>query len=264
MSYKTPITYYGGKQLMLKHILPLIPSHSLYCEPFVGGAAVYFAKEPAPVEIINDKNGELVNFYKVLKSNFDELFKLIDESLHSREQHLFANIVYSYPQFFNNIRRAWAVWFIANQSFASKLDGSWAYARKTNKCATKVQNNKKRFSDLLSQRFESTQIEHRDALKVIASSDCEEAFIYLDPPYVGSNQGHYAGYTDADFKALLEACSKMKGKFLLSSYPNAMLQKYVDANGWTQIKFDKALCVSSTTKKKRKTEVLTLNYTLPD
>ena len=53
---KTPISYYGGKQSLLKHILPLIPEHRIYVEPFFGGGAVFFAKEPAKVEVINDHN----------------------------------------------------------------------------------------------------------------------------------------------------------------------------------------------------------------
>ena len=62
---KTPISYYGGKQTLLKHILPLIPEHALYTEAFCGGCAVLFAKEPAKCEVINDINTELVNFNQV-------------------------------------------------------------------------------------------------------------------------------------------------------------------------------------------------------
>ena len=82
---KTPITYYGGKQTMLKYILPLIPEHIIYTEPFCGGCAVFFAKEPSKYEVINDINSELVNFYRVMKSNFDELQLKVDATLHSRE-----------------------------------------------------------------------------------------------------------------------------------------------------------------------------------
>ena len=56
---KTPISYYGGKQSLAATILGLIPPHRLYCEPFVGGAAVFFAKEKSKVEVINDTNGEI-------------------------------------------------------------------------------------------------------------------------------------------------------------------------------------------------------------
>ncbi len=67
---KTPISYYGGKQSMLKEILPIIPKHKIYVEPFFGGGAVFWAKEPAVTEVINDTNMRVVNFYEVLKHDF--------------------------------------------------------------------------------------------------------------------------------------------------------------------------------------------------
>lgn len=67
---KTPISYYGGKQRMLKHILPLIPNHELYTESFCGGCAVLFAKEAVKCEVINDTNHSLVNFYLVAKRHY--------------------------------------------------------------------------------------------------------------------------------------------------------------------------------------------------
>ena len=59
---KPPLTYYGGKQKLARQIVSMIPEHRLYCEPFFGGGAVFFAKPPASVEVINDTNGELINF----------------------------------------------------------------------------------------------------------------------------------------------------------------------------------------------------------
>jgi DNA adenine methylase len=72
---KTLLSYYGGKQQLAPAILGLIPEHRIYCEPFLGGAAVFFAKEPSKVEIINDCNGEIVNFYEVLKRDYSALEK---------------------------------------------------------------------------------------------------------------------------------------------------------------------------------------------
>lgn len=70
---RTPISYYGGKQTMLKHILPLIPSHKIYTEAFCGGAAVLFAKRPSEAEIINDINMELTNFYWCMQVYYSDL-----------------------------------------------------------------------------------------------------------------------------------------------------------------------------------------------
>jgi DNA adenine methylase len=63
---KTPLAYYGGKQQLAGTILALIPKHRIYVKPFIGGAAVFFAKAPSRVEVTNDTNGELINFYEVL------------------------------------------------------------------------------------------------------------------------------------------------------------------------------------------------------
>ncbi|MGL4985758.1 MAG: DNA adenine methylase, partial [Treponemataceae bacterium] len=90
-------------------ILSLIPEHKTYVEPFVGGGAIFFAKQPSPCEVINDTNCELINFYEVLKTDFDALSKLVELSLHSRKQHDEAEVVFKNPQMFDRVKRAWAV-----------------------------------------------------------------------------------------------------------------------------------------------------------
>ncbi|MGL4982647.1 MAG: DNA adenine methylase [Treponemataceae bacterium] len=85
LGIETPISYYGGKQQLARKILSLIPEHKTYVESFVGGGAIFFAKQPSPCEVINDTNCELINFYEVLKTDFDALSKLVELSLHSRK-----------------------------------------------------------------------------------------------------------------------------------------------------------------------------------
>src|SRR4051812_42094499 len=109
---KPPLTYFGGKQNMLRHILPLIPKHTHYCEPFAGGAAVLFGKEPSKVETINDTNGDLINFYRVVKNDYRKLEKEIRKTLHAREYHQTAKIILGYPRLFDTIKRAWAIWVL--------------------------------------------------------------------------------------------------------------------------------------------------------
>jgi DNA adenine methylase len=107
----------------------MIPKHRIYREPFHGGAAIFFAKEPSKVEIINDCNGEIVNFYEVVKRDFPSLEKEIEISLHSRKMHRHARVVYNNPDMFDRIKRAWAVWMPANSSYGGLLDGGFGYDR---------------------------------------------------------------------------------------------------------------------------------------
>lgn len=254
---KTPITYYGGKQALLKHLLPLIPAHKIYCEPFFGGGALFFAKPPSEVEIINDINSEVVNFFRVAKTKFESLQKEIRASLHSRELYKKAMVVYENPDMFDDVERAWAFWVATNQGFSS-LIGSWGFGRDDSKEAA-VAKKRDAFSKEYADRLKKVQVEHNDALKVIDRSDSKETFFYIDPPYINSDQGHYKGYTEADFDLLLKKLSKVKGKFLLSSYPSTLLSKYIRKYKWKVQKMSKAVAVTKLTNK-TKTEMMVMNY----
>jgi DNA adenine methylase len=261
---KTPISYYGGKQKLASTILKLIPEHKLYCEPFVGGAAIFFAKEPSDVEVINDTNRELINFYRVVQHDFVSLEKEIQVSLHSRDLHRRAQVINGNPDMFSEIKRAWAIWVLATQSFASGLDKAWGYDLTKGSTSKKVANKRDGFSVDYAIRLQQVQIECTDALRIIESRDSENAFFYCDPPYYNSNCGHYDGYSLQDFDNLLSLLSRIKGKFLLSSYPSPILKEYTKKQGWytTQLDFRVSIANNYGKPGKLKTEVLTANYPL--
>lgn len=261
---KPPLTYYGGKQRLAKKIISLMPKHHLYCEPFFGGGAVLFVKEPVKIEIINDTNSELINFYRVLKTKFRQLEREVKSTLNSRYSHQAAEIMLKFPHLFDEVKRAWAIWTMACQSYAARLDGPWNYNKKTSTCITRVNTKRNNFTKAYSERLEKVAIENDDALRIIPRYDKKESFFYCDPPYHNAKQGHYSGYTEQDFINLLEVLSKIKGKFLLSSYPSDLLDKYIRRNKWHSQKFEMSLSMAAnpTVKKKRKIEVLTGNYPL--
>ena len=250
---KTPISYYGGKQSLLKHILPLIPEHKIYVEPFFGGGAVFFAKEPAKVEVINDHNNMVVNFFEQLKTNFDELKQMIDATPYSRTVYKKAMTIYEVPIIFSPKYRAWAFWVGTLQGFANQI-GSWHSSNKHGKEAGNIANRRIGFTRDLSDRLSRTQIESKDAVALIKSLDSPDTFFYIDPPYVGAHQGHYGGYTQEHFNELLEALSGIKGKFLLSSYPNNILDEYRELYNWNNAD------VRVRKSGKNKVEALTYNY----
>ena len=98
-------------------------------------------------------------------------------------------------------------------------------------------------------------------MKIIRSRDSIDTLFYVDPPYVGADQGHYDGYSQADFDALLEQLSKIEGKFLLSSFRNNRLTFATEENGWHQIELKMPKPMTAQTGKTiEKIEVLTANY----
>lgn len=257
---KPPFSYYGGKQNMARHILPLIPQHTLYCEPFCGGAAIFWSKEPSGVEVLNDTNGELINFYEVVQKEFPALEMEVRISLHSRTLHRDATVVYNSPHLFTRVKRAWAVWVLATQSFSSMLNGTWGYDKKRNTTSKKIHNKRDAFTEDYAIRLQNVQVESTDALRIIRSRDSKDAFFYIDPPYFNSDCGHYDGYTIEDFEMLLKVLERIEGKFLLSSYPSDLLNDFKTRNKWVQNSFEQNVSVNKGSNGKKKTEVLTSNY----
>lgn len=258
---KTPISYYGGKQKLLSTILSKIPQHNLYCEPFLGGAAVFFGKQPSSVEVINDTNKELMNFYRVCKEKFLDLQALVRITLHSRNAHQDANIIYANPHLFTDVQRAWAVWVLSSQSFSAMLDGSWGFDVSKRTTTRKINNKREQFTEEIAMRLQDAQLECADALYVIQSRDSEGSFFYCDPPYFNSDCGHYDGYTVDDFERLLYTLSKINGRFLLSSYPSPILLKHAKEHNWHMWSLETGVSVNAKSGYlKRKVEVLTANY----
>lgn len=257
---KTPISYYGGKQQMLKHILPVIPKHEVYCEPFFGGGAVFWGKEPVKAEIINDVNGMVSNFYVQLKTNFSELKRMIDATPYERNSYRRAMVVYDHPYIFESVVKAWAFWVATIQGYSNKV-GTWRSSQPGCKESLSNDNKKLTFSEELSNRLQLVQIENVDAIRLISRMDTEGTFFYVDPPYVGSNQGHYGGYCQEHFNSLLSVLAAVKGRFLLSSYRNDELNKMVADRGWYYREVSMSLSASAGVGK-RKIECLTANYAI--
>ena len=106
---------------MLSHILPKIPEHRIYTEAFFGGGAVFFAKTPVESETINDTNNLVVNFYEVVKTDFDSINAKIEATLFSRATYSVALAIYRMPHLFNKLQQAWAFYIATNMGFACNL-----------------------------------------------------------------------------------------------------------------------------------------------
>lgn len=253
---KTPISYYGGQQRSLKHIMPLIPEHELYNEPFAGGAALLFAKEPAKINVINDINGELMNFYRTVVTDFVELNIEIMKTLHSREQHRMAEFIYLNPTLFSNVKRAWAVWVLCNMGFAGQLNGSYGYCKTKSDCMTrKVINNKERFCEDMKELLERCNIENDHAFNVIKRYDTENTFHFLAPPYIDTDMGHYGGlFSESDLVELLKIAANLQGKFMLMMFPNEHIKDYAERHNWIIHKVERIVFASKDKTKQRMQE----------
>lgn len=258
---RTPITYYGGKQSMLKEILPMIPEHRIYCEPYLGGGAVFFGKDPSYLEVINDTNNRLITFYEVMRDQFEDLYKMISDTLHSEKMHKKAKDIYHFRIATSDLEMAWAVWVVLNMSFAGSAYGGWKWSNgKAGSHEGRYIARRINDFESLKDRLRTVQICCRDAIEVIKKRDTENTFFYIDTPYPGSDQGHYKGYTFRQFADQLQQLSRLKGKFLLSTFWSQTLKFHIIKYGWQYKVIRKQMKVANFSSNRYKEEILVWNY----
>ena len=262
---KIAFGWYGGKFNHLNWLLPLLPPCHHYCEPFGGSAAVLLNREPSPVETYNDIDGEVVNFFKVLRQQKESLIEAIGLTPFSREEFAFAIATPSAS--ISDFERARQFFVRARQVRTGLAQtasiGRWANCKNTSRAGMSGAVSRWLGSvDGLAEiveRFLRVQIENRPALDVINLYDSKDTLFYCDPPYPHETRGDVKAYryemTNTDHLALAKVLARAKGKVAISGYRgNIMDELYRD---WRRIEATTKMAHSI---KKARTEVLWMNY----
>jgi DNA adenine methylase len=215
-----------------------------YCEPYMGAASLFFARPPAPVEVLNDLDGDLVNLFRCLqdKEKFLELKHRLLCTLYSRAEFERALEILSDPGITDPVLRAWAFFVALNQGFGGKKPrsvGDWGRAFKSQRgCAGTTNEWMMRLAmlDDWHLRLLRVQIDCRDALEVIRYWDNPEAVFYVDPPYHPDTRVDFDAYsveTDHEHHVrLVETLLQCQGAVVLSGYDHPVYAPLVEA-GWT-------------------------------
>jgi len=222
-------------------------------EPYCGAASLFFRKVPSPIEVINDLNGEIVNFLRILRNQQDELISLLRQTPYARQEFNEAKMHSS------NNSLEWARMFFvkANQSFSGNRR-AWRYTSSEifggragciSKWAGRIENLPRFAARLLA-----AQIECSPALDVIGRFDTPTTLHYLDPPYLPSvriSRSEYDKFEMSleDHQALLETLQNVKGMVLLSGYPNKLYNTTL--SDWHQFSFQTISTMSRTTRPTR-------------
>lgn len=260
MKYTTLIPYFGGKFSHLKFLLPNINNipHSIYVEPFCGSCAVFFNKQKCQTNIINDKCIELINFFKILKSNPRELNEVLYFTPYSREE--FANACFTNEND-SEIERARKFFVRARQSRSglatNAKPGQWSYTKVSvrSHMAHVIARYLSSINKLesISLLLENTVISDLDALEVINKYDSRDTLYYLDPPYLAESRKSYNDYLHEysyeNHKQLLNTIKNIKGKVVISSYDNELYRD--ELRDW-EVKSSIRTTTANNTGEKRK------------
>ena len=207
-----PLPYIGGKNRLAKKIISMLPEHTTYVEAFAGGAQVLFHKSPSNVEVLNDLDFDIVNFYRVCQWHYEEFVRYLRFSLASRKLHELH--VKSDPATLTDIQRAGRFFYLQKNSF-----GGLILKQKFHYGITQPSNyNPERIPEIIEKthkRLARVQIESLPYEQVLEKYDRPTTFFYLDPPYWGPKLYKF-NFTDSDFVRLAEGLAKLQGKFILS------------------------------------------------
>lgn len=209
---KSPLGYLGGKSRLAKRIVERIPSHTCYVEPFCGGAWVYFTKKPSRVEILNDRDSELVKFWSVIRHHLPEFLRCLDFSIVSREQFDYDKKLK--PSSLTDVQRAVLYYRQQRMGFGGKTVNRTFGTSSVRPSSLNLLNVEDQLR-VTHRRMARTTIENLDACKCILKYDSPKTFFYIDPPYW--NADFYAvSFSGKDFENLADTLRGVQGKFMLS------------------------------------------------
>lgn len=241
-----PFGYHGAKQRLSTRILDKLPPHNAWVEAFCGSAALTLAKRPAQIEVLNDINGEVVNFFRQLRNNTSKLCRAIRLTPYAREELRRARSSNRPLSDLERARRFFVASMMAiNGTFGRDLGGfsfSNSYTRRGMEARVSRWNAMPEYLEIVATRLSKVRIENIDAIKLFESFSRRPAtLVYLDPPYLGERvQGYeHDECSEKYHERLLRLISKAKCMVFLSGYENDLYNDYLtSADGWLKRKLD--------------------------
>lgn len=205
------IPWIGGKRRLADRIFPLFPAHECYVEPFAGGAALFFLRQPARVEVLNDINGELVNLYRVVQHHLEEFVRQFKWALSSRQ--VFEWLKVTRPETLTDIQRAARFFYLQQLAFGGRVDGQ-SFGTATTAPPINLLRIEQNLSDA-HLRLSGVYIEHLPWQEVVTKYDREHTLFYMDPPY-WQTEGYGVGFSWEQYEEMARLLRTIKGKAIIS------------------------------------------------
>ncbi len=234
----SPIKWVGGKSRLRKYIIPLIPTHTCYVEPFAGASWVLFGKHPSDVEILNDKEQELINFFRVIKEKPEELISSFEWELVSRAE--FERLAKLEPAKLTDIQRAHRFYYLIMAGWG----GEFHYPRFQTSITDGGHGNRlfgalktlRQRLEPVHKRLSTVIIENLDWQECIDRYDRQGTVMYIDPPYPGNGCNYSHNMRDWDaHKLLSERLSRATCQWILSSYDKSEIRALFEQYNFTTI-----------------------------
>jgi DNA adenine methylase len=223
---KPPVAYFGAKTTIAAQIAALLRPHAHYVEPFAGSLAVLLAKPPSRMETVNDIDGDLMTFWRMLRDRPADLERACALTPHARAEHQAA-----YAPAPDDLERARRVWVRLTQGRSGALRPTgWRHYQDPAGPGPSMPGYLRAYVSRMhaaAERIAAVSLECRPALEVIeAYGRHPGVLIYADPPYLGSTRAgsryRYEMTSDTDHRALAGALGRCRAAVVLSGYDSRL------------------------------------------
>jgi DNA adenine methylase len=212
----TVFPYPGGKTYMANWIINHFPRHNSYVEPFGGGASVLVNKPKSNVEVYNDRDGDVVHFFRVLRNRPDELVDWLDSRPYAKDLHeKYARAYYSGYRPDDDVERAGRFFYLRKSQFVGKYNGYSGFRSGSKRNIAEGFSGAVDKLEAFATRFKSVQIENRDYAEVLSRFDSSDSLFYCDPPYVEEGDDLYSG-DSFDHSRFVDAITSVDGYWIVS------------------------------------------------
>lgn len=219
------IPWIGGKRRLADRLIPLFPPHECYVELFCGGAALYFLRPvPAPCEILNDVNGELINLYRVVQHHLEEFVRQFKWALTSRQ--VFKWLQDTKPETLTDIQRAARFYYLQHHAFGGRVE-SQSFGTATTAPAINLLRIEESLSAAHLRLANGTTVENLPWADCLARYDRAHTFFYADPPY-WQTEGYGVPFPFAEYQALASTMRTIKGRMMVSINDHPQIREAFD------------------------------------
>ncbi|MZF56911.1 DNA adenine methylase [Streptomyces sp. SID5594] len=261
---KSPVPYFGAKGRTAPWITSLLPPHQHYVEPYCGGLSVLLAKQPAAMETVNDLDGELMTFWRVLRDRPAELVRACALTPHSRAELAAAHEPVDPGDDLELARRIWCR--LAQGRAGTLRNTGWRHYIDPAGSGTSMPGYMAAYVDRLAaaaERLRRVSLESMPALDLIAKYGAHpDVLLYVDPPYLGTTRP-WSNYriemkTEGEHRELAAALANCKAAVVLSGYDSPLYDELYA--GWHRA--DHQTMTGNAKTAKDRTEVLWSNRVL--
>ena len=213
--------WFGGKKLLARRIAARIEAipHHCYAEPFVGMGGVLLRRSTrSKSEVVNDRNGDIINLFRIVREHPDELARQFAWALSSRRE--FARLVAVPPETLTDVQRAARFAYLQRLTFGGKPAHDATPGQmgpSVHHPARLTPGRMRRLIEAAHRRLEGVHVECLDWLVFIRRYDRPFTLFYLDPPYWGHENDYGKGvFAREDFARMAALLRALKGRFILS------------------------------------------------